>query len=196
MNIGGTGQLVYKIFKGIREGGLDKMSVKDRDLVYRLIKKQMWGLAIGYIAFRNPDNFGGLDYHKDTEDLKKGEIKFGNVKLPAIAGHTPMILHMQMWATIAKYMEEGEGLPSAHYRAFLEMAGEIPWLNEIERFMESKKSEKAAKNYVGRWAAGRIIPAGVNQIGKYTDPVKRDPESFTDYFKERIPGLRQQLNER
>jgi hypothetical protein len=197
MNLTGTVQLGAHMVKAMRNG-LESMPIEERDLMMRLVKKQMVGAALAWYAWNHPNDFGGLDYKDEKGEkkrgLKEGQSRWFGVKVPSIAAHFPLMLHMQMWATMRHYVDKGESKVTAGPRAFMLLLKESPFLGETVRVTDAMSSAKAMRKYMGQFISGRVTPAITRQIAVMTDKAeKRYPVTIPDYIKQNWPGFRQSV---
>jgi hypothetical protein len=191
-------QLLHAV---MTKGGLDKLDLDTRDVIARSMKKGAIGLALAAYAWNNADQFGGLydPEDKHRKGLKPGEMKIAGYNIPRWAQHSPIAIHMQLWASLRKLYDESQKKGSKKFlnplKTFYFVAHEVPFFNSIEDFDKLTSSSKKtfAKSAV-RFAA----PSSLRQVAQWTDQWRtgvedREPKTMLDEVRNVVPIWRESV---
>jgi broad specificity phosphatase PhoE len=207
----GMGKLLYNGFTK----GINNLSVDQKDLIMRQLKKGTIGTAALLLGYFNPQTFGG--YYQQGEKRKEGDAKADHVKIfgvqiPAWIIESPVFQTMQIGATIRRVKDTkvkgGEkGLGEGVWAGLLGLANHVPMIDQPMRLAHVGFDEKERQYYFGELAKGTVSPALLSYFAKVTDPAdktsvaskildpqnKREMKSVLEHIKSGIPILRETL---
>jgi hypothetical protein len=189
-------------------------------MIFRHLSKGSVGAGMFALGYFMPQAFGGLwDEERRKGGLGPMDINFMGRRVPWWFVHLPPFIVAQAGATFRRYSEGPTkvenvfgkevikdarplGKAGAAVRTLSAFEGEFPFvrlgkdLNALYEYAVGKADYKQEKQ-VGQWVQGNVVPQGVKQFAETTDSLKesqyRAAHTPTEYIKQGIPGLRQQL---
>jgi hypothetical protein len=173
----------------------------------RQLKKGSLGLAAMAIGYFNSENIGG--YYQPGEKRKEGDVAadearvFG-VTIPRYLMHHPLLMTMQIGATVKRIMNsklrksdaENRSVVDAGASALLGLIQEVPLAKEgvdlAKLFGPAAQRDQVAQDTIrsllipaaSQWTAGKL---DTDAQGK---PIKRKATTLKQALEEGIPGLR------
>jgi hypothetical protein len=198
----GSARLAAAFIKGI-----DTLKPEEADLIMRQLKKGSLGLAAMAIGYFNSENIGG--YYQPGEKRKEGDVAadearvFG-VTIPRYLMHHPLLMTMQIGATVKRIMNsklrksdaENRSVVDAGASALLGLIQEVPLAKEgvdlAKLFGPAAQRDQVAQDTIrsllipaaSQWTAGKL---DTDAQGK---PIKRKATTLKQALEEGIPGLR------
>jgi len=108
---------------------------------------------------------------------------------------------MQAGATFAhnQHHVNKQGLPdrNASLRTARGLVEEIPFMKEMGVIDSLLADDYKGRKAVGQLISGTVIPQGVRNVAKWTDPLPepyyRSPKTVMDVVRQDIPGLREKV---
>jgi hypothetical protein len=189
--------------------GMDNMTPQEADYIMRMLKKGSVGLALFTVGFLNPQAIGGYYNGKRKEDdLDANDLKFFGIKIPHWAQHIPPIEVLQLGATVRRVKDayekkhtDAKGAAEGLRAGVVGLLSETPFIDQPKRLGKAFSSLDNMKDYAGDLGSSMVVPMGLKNIADLVDnqkdakgeDVKRKPVTFLDYFKQGVPGLRQQV---
>lgn len=204
-SITGSAGLVSALRKGA-----ETLKPEEADLIMRQLKKGSLGLVGLATGFFMADSIGGFFQDggpkRKNDDVKYGRIKIGTHQISPIFTDNPLLLTLQLGATVRRVMEsklkksdqETRGLMAGIGAGVLGLAEATPFIRQI---IDAHKifDAKEQGSYGGELVKGAVVPQGVSQIAEAMDKnesgdvVKRDPKGIVQHIESGIPGLRKTL---
>jgi len=122
--------------------------------------------------------------------------------------HNPILVQAQVGATIRKLVDykvskkaEPLGLPSAIMATYLAVIEDAPAARVMLQVTKSLFDPRLQSRFLGELMRS-TVPGAVEWTARHFDtdangnPIQRQPKTILDYWKQSIPGLRQQVPER
>lgn len=186
--------------------GIENLKPEQADLIMKQLKQGSVGGIPMLLGFFLPNAFGGLyhegDKKKDKKDIQYGEAEIFGVRIPKLVMHHPAFEAAQFGATIRKVMDArhknwDKGLTPGLAAGVAGLIDEAPFMQEIKE-VGGLTTERGREKFVGDTASS-VVPAIVSWAARKFDTdsegylVSRKPKTVLDYFKQAVPGLRQQV---
>ena len=193
-------------FRKIFTKSIDEMSPEQRDLLMLNLKKGAVGTVCFVIGMMNKDKIGGLyssAYKRISDDVNAGDISIGDFILSHYYMHNAPAEMMQMGATWAKIFEatpEDYGtmanITMTTLMTGLAEAQKLPFYGEMAKVGRATATKQGISDYMGDLVGSKLIPTLIYEIAKAKDDRNVKATGFSERIQSRIPGLRNNLNEK
>lgn len=202
--IGGA-KVAYWLAKGIKG-----LKTEEADIIMRQLKKGSVGLFALALGYYGADSIGG--YYQPGEKRRKGDVQWGDMRIfgitiPKYLLHNPLLMTMQLGATIRRVAESKVSRTSRDTRGFVDgmatallgLLEDVPFVKETIEL--SKLYDQQRNSWFGEQVKSWVIPQAVDFVARQTDrsggeAVKRDPKTVVEHIKTGIPGLRQTVKKK
>jgi hypothetical protein len=188
--------------------GIDKLSPEQADVIMRNLSRGQVGLAFMAYGFFNPTQFGGYYQRgekRDPDDIAAGHARVLGLDIPHYLIHSPLLAQLQIGSTIRRIVdgnaagkdEESPGYAKAIMQAYAGVIQETPLVRAAEdnlRALDIRERDR----FFGQLMQS-TVPGAVEWTAKHFDSdadgntIQRKPTAPFEYFKQAVPGLRQQV---
>lgn len=204
-----------RIMEQLIRTGTKDLTTAQAETFMRSLKKGALGIpamiTLGYLMNQKAGGFyiPGDQKHRPPAGLKYGELKVGDVTIPADALHNPLANAIMFGATMAQAAnaktrqadKDPAGLGQGMISAALGLADEIPFVDQttqLNKLMDPYQRGKWWDNF----ATSLVIPQISTAVAKYFDKdsqgntIVRDPKGLMQTIQASIPGEREKLPEK
>lgn len=185
--------------------GIESLRPEQADVIMRELKKGAVGAAVLALGYFLKDSIGGYyqpGERREKDDVSFGAIKIGGWEIPPYLLHNPLVMTLQLGATIGRIAEkkvkgEEKGPVVATARALLGLVEEVPFAREFTDL--HKLAGANPGNAAGDQVRGLLVPQIAQFAARHIDRdaqgelVKRKQTGFVEHVQSGVPGWRQQL---
>lgn len=182
---------------------MNELSPDQANYILRNMKTGNVGVALFALGYMLPNIFGGYNKNRDDDyDVKKGDIKVGGYALPHWATHIPIFYVMQLGATLKRSMSNDETVSELALQSAKSAVEQNPFAYNSRSISGAMENEKKGSQFLFDQTVGRFEPQLLNELAKQGDKddegesIKRQPQSWWDMAKMKIPGLRKTVEEK
>ena len=205
IGLGNAARHLYAAHKrGDLANGAEKLSARDAQLITRAFSYGMVGLALSAVAWEASSSFGGTypigsDLRRnDRGGLKPGEIRIGNLTIPAGLLHGPVGTWLNIVADSRRVYDQAiaqgdspyAALTAAEAFALFQPLKGIPLLKMSYELLSPYKTSLAK---VGENFFSRVIPGILSEAAKWADGHERTVKTFSQSFEAKVPILRKRV---
>jgi hypothetical protein len=193
-----TGKLTQVMARGLKT-----IELAEADMIMRRYTKGLIGMGLFLTGYFNADKLGGFYQpgKRDSRDVAPMGARIAGVNIPAWLMHSRAAIVLQAGATAHRMANHtnshGKSDKSAVLGVAEGLAKEIPFVNEMGRLDSLLAQGWQGRKARGNLLAGSVVPQGVKDVARWTDPLKepqyRSPKDELDYIMLGIPGLREQV---
>jgi hypothetical protein len=199
----GAARLAWAMVKGI-----DKLSPEGADAILRNLSRGKVGAAAMAYGYFHPTQFGG--YYQPGEKRAPGDLAAAHVRvmgldIPPYLVHNPLLAQFQIGSTIRRVVDskamgklkDSPGYARAIAQAYAGVFEETPLVQSTKDSLQALDIRERDK-FIGQLMQS-TVPGAVEWTAKHFDsdadgnPIARKPAGPLDYFKQAVPGLRQQV---
>ncbi len=205
-SVTGSTRLAIAIGKGI-----ETLKPEEADLIMRELKKGSLGSALLLAGYLAPQYFGG--YYQENDRKAKGHpafgtMKIGDVQVPSMLIHNPLLETLQIGATVRLVADsrlrvhdrETQGTVQGSIAGLLGLTDEVPFVRQTTDMLKVMNPYERDK-YADQVARDLIVPLGVSWVAAHFDKnsqgqyVARDPKNLAQTIESAIPLLRKNVPE-
>jgi len=187
--------------------GVEKVRPEQADLIMRELKKGTLGTAVLLLGYFAGDQIGG--FYQPGEKRRPGDVPWGQIRLfgwdvPPYLLHNPLILCLQVGATVRRLVDskvrrhdrEAPGYLEASAKAMCGVIEEVPFVREAVQVQEILEKPGEA---IPQEVAGIVVPQAAQFAAKQMDRdaqgrlVKRKAKGIVENIEAGVPALRQTL---
>jgi hypothetical protein len=191
--------------------GLDKLTPEGADIILRNLSRGKVGLAAMAYGYFNPTQFGG--YYQPGEKRAPGDLAAGHARvmgldIPPYLTHNPLLAQFQIGSTIRRIVDskatgkhpQSPGYTAAIVQAYAGVIEETPLVRSTQDNLRALNPSERDR-FIGQIMQS-TVPGVVEWAAKHWDtdangdPISRKPVAPVEYFKQAVPGLRQDVPRR
>lgn len=162
------------------------------------IAKWVFDLASDGVITGSPPADANKDRLLRADGWQPNSIKVGD----SYYSYNRMDPYAMLFATAADFATKRDGMTERQledgagllFASVIKSLGDRTWLSGLSDLFEmTGDPQRNLGNYTRNQAASLVVPAGVNQVAKAMDPVRRRTDTVTDAIQSRVPGLSSSL---
>lgn len=201
----------YRLARALMNG-IDNLPAEEADLIIRNFTRGSLGMAFQLYGWFAYTDVGGYYHEGDKRkpgDPKFGSLRIGEVEVPKVVLHHPLMEQIQIGATahrvfnkmLKEHADHFSAMGSGAAAAIAGLIEEAPFAGQMKREVEGlakpgKFLGEAVRSTIPgfiQWIAGRMDTDTGEPFSLTGEAIKRNPKTLGQHIEMGIPGRRDEV---